>query len=139
MKMVLSASHETAFTLLKYALGVTFLWFGILKLFAVSPVQGIITAALPSVLGESELFFFALSLLEILIGMGFFLKRTVKLAATVMIGHVIVATISVLVTQGFAPRFPILSLPGEFVIKNLVLIASGILLVTKPSEPLSHT
>lgn len=103
--------------LVRWSLGLTFLWFGVLKLFNASPVLPIIKRAMPEGVAESQLFFIALSLLEIGLGLAFLSNKFVKLATIVMIGHLIIATTSVLFTQGFDPRFPVLSLPGEFVNK----------------------
>lgn len=121
--------HERSLVLMRFALGIVFIWFGVLKLFSVSAVQGMIRLALPAFLSQSQPFWLALSLLEIFIGVGFFLPRLVKLTSVVMLGHLLIATITVLLTQGFSPRFPVLSLEGEFVIKNLVLMTSGLVLL----------
>ncbi len=51
-----------------------------------------------------------------------------------MIAHLFVATASVLISQGFDPQFPILSLAGEFVLKNLVLIAGPIAFFLMPPK-----
>jgi uncharacterized membrane protein YkgB len=126
-------SHERTIIFLRWALGATFLWFGVLKLFNASPVLEIIKNALPPVLGESQLFMLALSFAEIMIGVAFLANRLVKVAAIVMIIHLTIATIAVLFTQGFEPRFPVLSLAGEFVVKNLVLIAAGLILLPEKS------
>jgi uncharacterized membrane protein YphA (DoxX/SURF4 family) len=135
-KSMLSLSR--ALTYIRFSLGVTFLWFGVLKLFNASPVLDIIRKAMPTPLAESQIFMFALALLEILIGLAFLTHKFVKLASIIMIGHLLVATASVLITQGFSPRFPILSLAGEFVVKNLVLIAAGLALFTQKSDEPSH-
>lgn len=119
--------------LLRLSLGVVFLWFGVLKLFNAGPVLTVIKHALPQILTESQIFFLALSLLEIFIGLAFLTNRFVRIASLAMVFHLFVATISVLITQGFNPRFPILSLEGEFVVKNLVLISAGLVLLSKNS------
>lgn len=126
--------HSRALMILRIALGVVFFWFGILKLFAVSPVQEIIHQALPSLLGESQLFMFALAFVEILIGVAFLVNRYVKIAAFVMLGHLTIATVTVLFTQGFDPRFPVLSIEGEFALKNIVLMAAGYVLIAEKTE-----
>lgn len=123
-------SQRKAILLLRLSLGITFFWFGILKLFNASPVIGVIQKSLPPALAESQLFLLALALLEMVIGICLLINKLDRIAAAVMIGHLLIATISVLVTQGFAPRFPVLSFAGEFVIKNLVLIAAGFVLLT---------
>jgi uncharacterized membrane protein YkgB len=132
-------SHKLALLMLRYSLGITFFWFGILKLFNASPVIEIVEKALPPMLGQSELFMFGLAFVEMLIGIAFLANRFVKLAAFVMSAHLLVATGSVLVTQGFTPRFPVLSLAGEFVVKNIVLIAAGFVLIAEKNEKAPDT
>lgn len=85
-------------------------------------------------LGESQLFLFALSFVEVGIGVALLSNRFVKITAIVMIIHLLLATSSVLITQGFDPRFPVLSLAGEFVVKNLVLIAAGLILIVEKTS-----
>ncbi len=121
-------------TFLRIALGITFVWFGVLKLFNASPATEMIIHSMEPVFKANNLFFFALSILEISIGVLLLMNRFVKPVSVVMMGHLTVATLLVLVTQGFSPRFPILSLEGEFVVKNLVLIAAGLSLFFEKKE-----
>lgn len=129
--MILVSARAIMF--LRYALGITFLWFGILKLFNASPAILLIKTALPIIV-DMPIFFLTLALLEIVLGVAFITNRLVKIAAVVMIGHLLIASITVLFTQGFNPWFPILSLEGEFVVKNLVLIAAGFVLFSDNSN-----
>lgn len=124
-------SDRYGLLLLRYSLGITFLWFGVLKLIGMSPVADIILSAVPAVLSTQPFFFFSLALLEIFIGLGLLFRRTAPVAAIIMMLHLLVATGSVLLTQGFAPSFPLLTLPGEFVVKNLILIAAGFVIIRK--------
>jgi putative oxidoreductase len=127
-------SQEKAFTLLRWSLGFTFFWFGILKLFNSSPVFLIIKNAVPESVGNSAIFYLMLGIIEIVIGLGFLANRYVRPIIILMILHLFGATLSVLFTQGFQPYFPVLSLPGEFVVKNLVLMAAGLVLFTQKIE-----
>ncbi len=131
--MSLTFFHTRSVILLRWALGVTFFWFGVLKLFNVSPVQDIISKAIPG-LGESQVLLFILAFIEILIGVAFLTNRFVKVVAIVMIVHLLITGAAVLVTQGFMPRFPVLSLAGENALKNLVLIAGGLVLLSEKHE-----
>jgi uncharacterized membrane protein YkgB len=128
-------SYDRVVTLFRLSLGITFLWFGMLKMFNVSPILNIIKVALPPFLGESQFFLFILSLVEVLIGIAFLANRYVKIASIVMIIHLAIASLAVLFTQGFDPRFPLLSLAGEFVVKNLVLMTAGLFLVIEKTQP----
>jgi uncharacterized membrane protein YphA (DoxX/SURF4 family) len=116
--------------LLRISLAVTFIWFGILKLIEVSPVLVIIEKAMPNFMLQIPYFLTLLSLLEIAIGIGLFVPTLVRFASIVMIAHLTIATLSVLVTQGFNPSFPFLTVEGEFVVKNIVFIAIAWILVT---------
>ncbi len=120
--------EEKTFTILRLSLAITFLWFGVLKFFNVSPVLPMIKIAMTPFITPTPLFLITLSLLEIVIGLALLLNKFVKSIVVIMILHLIVATLSVLITQGFEPRFPVLSLAGEFVTKNVVLMAAGLVL-----------
>lgn len=135
--MSLQFLHERSVLLLRFAFGIVFVWTGILKLFNVSPVQDILTKALPG-LGESQLLLFAAAFFEILIGIALLSNKFVKIASIILIVHMLIVTIAVLFTQGFAPRFPVLSLAGEHVLKNLVFIAGALILISE-KEVKHHT
>lgn len=100
-------------------------------MFNASPSLEILKNSLPQALGESQIFIFAVSFLEILIGVGLFLKRTYRFSALIMVVLLAIVTIASLITQGFSPRFPILSLTGEYALKNLALISAGIVILTE--------
>jgi uncharacterized membrane protein YphA (DoxX/SURF4 family) len=126
----LAGLHKHSLTILRVSLGIIFLWMGILKLFTVSPVQESLINAFPT-LGESQLLLFCVAFFEILIGGAFLANKFVTIAAIVMSIQLLFVTVVVLLTQGFAPRFPVLSLIGEHALKNLALIAAGLLLIAE--------
>jgi putative oxidoreductase len=127
-------SSETILKLIRYSLALVFLWFGILKLFNASAVYTLVQKSMLMMPINFDTFFLVLAVLEMAIGLGMIWSKTAKLAALIMIGHLTVATVSTLITQGFLPRFPILSLEGEFVLKNLVLILVGVLIIITPQK-----
>jgi putative oxidoreductase len=124
-------THERVLVVLRWSLGLVFLWFGILKLFNTSASLDLFKASLPPVFGESQLYYFSIALLEIIIGGALIAHKVVKFVVIVMILHLIGETIFVFATQAFDPRFPVLSLAGELVLKNFVLIAAGLLLLVE--------
>lgn len=125
---------QIAISFLRLSLGIIFLWFGLLKIFDVSPVMNIIILALPPILGQSPIFLLLLALVEIVIGALFLINRFIKITAIVTAVHLTIASIAVLITQGFDPYFPLLTLEGEFVAKNLILIAAAMFLVVEKSD-----
>jgi uncharacterized membrane protein YphA (DoxX/SURF4 family) len=103
-------------------------------IFTVSPQIELIKNGLPPAFGQSQLFLFLVGFLELLIGIAYIATRFVRFASAVMIVELLVLTIAILFTQGFNPRFPVLSLAGEFVLQNLGLIAAGLVLITESRE-----
>lgn len=52
-------SQDKTIQVLRLSLGITFFWFGILKLFDSSPVTSIIKQALPQAISDSNIFFYS--------------------------------------------------------------------------------
>lgn len=121
--------------LLRLSLGISFFWFGILKLFDASPVQEAITNSFPPAIGESQLFMLLIAVIEILIGLSFLSNRLVKFAATLMIVTTLLITIPIFIAQGFYPRFPVLSIIGEVALRNIVIMSVGLILIAENKEP----
>ena len=118
---------STALVLLRLSLGIVFVWFGVLKILGVSPVTGMIQAAYPSF--PEPAFMVFLGVWEVLIGLGFLFNKMIK--ATVALMWLQMAGIFlclILVPQLFFQHGNplILTSDGEFVIKNLVLLASSL-------------
>lgn len=123
------ALRHVSLILLRISLAIVFIWFGLLKLFGESPVVDVISQAYPWI-AESPKLFFALGLLEVILGVGLFVPHLVTLSAWAMVGHLLVATFGVLISpQAFIDHFPLLSVAGEFVVKNIVLIAGALVLI----------
>ena len=111
--------------LLRWSLGVIFLWFGALKFVPnASPVMAMVRDTYP--LFATPTLFYALAIFEVVIGVLLITGRWIRWAAAALVPH-LVGTFGVLLLApqlAFAPRFPLLSMDGEFVIKNLVLLAA---------------
>ncbi|MDQ3606412.1 MAG: DoxX family protein [Gemmatimonadota bacterium] len=120
---------EHGIQLLRIAIGLVFVWFGGLKLLpGLSPAEGLVRATMPFVPGE--LFVPLLGIWEVLIGLGFltgrFLRATILLLFLQMPGTFL--PVLLLPDQVFT-SFPFgLTLEGQYIFKNLVLI-SGALVV----------
>lgn len=117
--------------LLRISIGIVFLWFGALKLFpGKSPAEELIFGTMDFLPIPLESFMIVLGLWEMAIGLGFitgmFMRATIFLLFLQMPG-----TISPVILNPDAvfQTFPlILTLEGQYIVKNLVLI-SGALVV----------
>ena len=116
-------------TLLRISLAIVFLWFGALKLIGQSPVAELVSSTvywlppriLVPVLGAWEM--------AIGVGLAFrlFLRSTLFLLFAQLAGTFLV--LFVLPERAFAAGNPfLLTLEGEFVVKNIILLSAGIVI-----------
>jgi uncharacterized membrane protein YphA (DoxX/SURF4 family) len=114
---------------LRVSLGVVFVWFGALKVFNVSPVSDLVADTVYWV--NPDWFVPFLGLAEIAVGtmliFGWALRIALLAFGLQMIGTALVFV--VLPEVAFSDGNPLkLTVEGEFVAKNLVLLASGLVL-----------
>lgn len=121
--------HAYGIRILRIALGVVFFWFGALKLLGVSPVTAIVASTYS--LFPTKSFILILGFLEVAIGAGLlfklFLRPTLFLLWLQMAGTFV--SFALAPSLFFFQGNPlVLTVEGEFVIKNLVLIAASIVI-----------
>jgi putative oxidoreductase len=121
--------------LARLSLALVFFWFGLLKILNVSPVVSLLRASVPFLANPPYLE--VLGVVEIGIGTGLLLPSLTKAANVSMILHLL-GTFSLFLLAPrlmFAPHFPLLTMDGEFVIKNFVLITSAlVILLSRPPQ-----
>ncbi len=124
----------------RLSLATVFLWFGVLKVANVSPVVSLLRASMPLLSGTPYLEI--LGIAEIAIGVGLLVDRLSRQATVLMVLHLL-GTLSLFVVAPriiFAPTFPVLTMEGEFVLKNVVLITSAlVIMVLRPRNSSSLT
>ena len=111
---------------LRVSLAVVFIWFGALKVFGVTPVTDLVARTVYWF--DPDWVVPALGLLEIVVGVGLLLKLALRpvlaLFAAQMVGTFLVLVL--LPEVSFDAGNPLLlTVEGEFVIKNLVLLSAG--------------
>ena len=120
---------------LRVSLGVVFVWFGALKVFGVTPVFDLVASTVYWV--DPGWFVPALGVAEIAIGiglMGGWLLRWVLLAFVLQMAGTALVFVT-LPEVAFQDGNPLrLTVEGEFVVKNLVLLGAG-LVVGATIEP----
>lgn len=112
--------------LARFALFVVFFWFGVLKIFDMSPASELVNALLQRTLPfvSYEEFMIFLGLYEGMIGVAFLIPRLERVAMALLIPHMITTFLPLLFLQGSVWHgFLIPTLEGQYIIKNLVLIA----------------
>lgn len=120
--------------LLRYTMGLVLLWIAGLKFVDPAPVRGMLEASLPIL--ASNAFVFALGSLEIVAAILLFAGvwvRYVGLGLLVLFGGTLtIFIVAPGITYG-PHHFPILSLAGQFLLKDTVLAAGAINLVALDS------
>jgi uncharacterized membrane protein YkgB len=125
--------------LLRISLGIIFLWFGVLKFIpGASPAQSLATRTIEILsfgIIQPEVSLVLLAFWETAIGLGLisgiFLRTTLFLLFLQMLGTLtplVLFPTETFVQAPFGFNFPVPTLEGQYIIKNLVLIASGIVI-----------
>lgn len=114
---------------LRLSIALIFLWFGLLKVFELSPVAEIVGGTFPFLadgIGNT-----ILGIGETTIGLLLFLNRWPSVIHTILVLHLCGTFLTLIMSPDlmFDPFFPILTLAGEFVIKNAILAMGGLVVL----------
>jgi uncharacterized membrane protein YphA (DoxX/SURF4 family) len=121
----------------RISLFIIFFYFGFLKLIGLSPASELITGFTEKMgLGEHALFlFYLLAAVECLIGLLMLLPKLTRLTILIMIVHMALASSPlILYTEAVWQSILVPNLEGQYIIKNvaLVALALGLVATTKP-------
>ena len=118
-------------TLLRVSIAVVFVWFGALKVFGVTPVTDLVANTVYWV--DSDWFVPVLGLFEITVGLLLLARRALRVTLGLFAAQM-AGTFMVMIVQpevAFQDGNPLLlTVEGEFVIKNLVLLTAGMVVGT---------
>lgn len=112
---------------LRLALGIVFLWFGWLKILDLSPVKDLIFQTYNFL--PQPLFFSFLGLLEVAIGIGLILKLRLRLILALLWLQLAGTFLALALNPStfYLNHNPfLLTLKGEFIVKNLILLAGSL-------------
>jgi uncharacterized membrane protein YkgB len=116
---------------LRTSLAVIFIWFGILKPLGLSPAAPMVLATVAWLpVGDPELWLDLIGWWEVLIGVTFLFRGTVRLAIALLALQMVGTFLPLLILPGvtFQPgRFPYApTMEGQYVIKNLLIISAAL-------------
>ncbi len=124
--------------LLRLALAAIFIWFGLLKVWGFNPVFDLINSVSPWLAVPPGLMF--LGWFEVAVGVGLLMNRFRGVVHGLLLMH-LMGTFLTFITAPeivYSPTFPVLSLAGEFVIKNAALAIAGIVVLLHESHRQHH-
>ena len=117
---------------LRIAIAAVYVWFGALKVSGTTPVRALVEATTPW--SDPSWFVPAMGLFEVLLGLWLMSGRGLRAALPLFVAHMI-GTFGVLVMVpevAFQNGNPFqLTVEGEFVVKNLVVLAAVIVVATR--------
>lgn len=120
---------------LRVSLGIVFVWFGVLKVADTTPVAGLVGDTVYWV--DPDWFVPVLGVVEVIVGLGLILNIGLRIVLGLFVLQM-VGTFLVLVIQpdvAFVNSNPLkLSVEGEFVVKNLVLLSAGLVVASTIPE-----
>jgi putative oxidoreductase len=126
-RVVIPFLRRVAVPVLRISLGVVFVWFGLLKIFEVSPVSELVARTVYWV--DPDVIVPVLGAFEVTVGMLLLLGRALRLTLFLFVLQMLgtFLTFFVLPNVTFRDGNPLLlTVEGEFVVKNLVLISAAL-------------
>ncbi len=123
---IISFLRRWSITVLRLSVGVVFIWFGALKVFDVTPVSDLVADTVYWV--DPDWFVPLLGVFEIVVGASLLARWALRVVLS-LFALQMAGTFLVLIVQpevAFQEGNPLLlTVEGEFVIKNLVLLSAG--------------
>jgi putative oxidoreductase len=120
----------------RMSLALVFVWFGLLKVLGDSPVTRLVTATVP--FGNPHVVVGVLGGVEVALGAWLALGRAPRLLALCLVGHLTGTFLTFLMAPSMTMRHDnplLLTADGEFVVKNVVLISTTLLIVSVAAGP----
>lgn len=120
--------NQHGYQILRYSLAIVYIWFGALKPLGISPAETLVTETLFFLPPEAALW--VIGVWEILIGICLLYKPLLRIGLILLFLHLPgIFSPLILMPEVVYTAFPYgLTLEGQYVIKNLTLLAVGLVL-----------
>ena len=131
--------NNTFIPVARFSIFLIFFWFGVIKLFGLSPAGPLAQALVAGTVGAQyfDVLFYVLALLECVIGILFLFPRATRVVIPLLLIHMVIGCSPLfLVSEYTWQQFGVPTLEGQYIIKNVVVVAVaiGIAASTKPLE-----
>jgi uncharacterized membrane protein YkgB len=136
-KYAISKNNKTEW-INRIALFIVFFWFGFLKIMGTSPAEGLVKALFDVTLSNymsATTFLPCFGIIECIIGLLWLFPKLTKFAFWAMLVHMLTTFLPlVLLPKETWDAFLTLTLTGQYIVKNLVLIGSAFFLYETHSK-----
>lgn len=126
---IIAFFNRTFIPLARGALFLVFFWFGILKVFKLSPASPLAKALTEKTIGLQyfDSVFSILAILECVIGILFLFPKLTRVVVPLLLVHMLVVCSPLLLVPEYTwQSFLVPSLEGQYIIKNAVVVALAI-------------
>jgi uncharacterized membrane protein YkgB len=127
---IIEFTRNYSVPILRVTLGIVFLWFGLLKIFGYSPVAGFVIRT--AFFLPPDVAVIGIGVVEVIIGLGLLTGVGMRVTLLMFFVQMCSTFLAVITQPGMLVQNGnplLLSIYGEFVLKNLVLIAAGLVIV----------
>lgn len=117
--------------IMRIAISIVFIWFGALKVIGMSPAEELVEKTVYWF--RPEIFIPILGLAEVIIGLGLLIKRFIPFTIILLLLHMAVTFFPLFILPRICfDAFPYCpTMAGQYIIKNLVLIAGALVVAGK--------
>ena len=118
--------HRNWIQMARFGLFVVYFWFGILKVIGLSPASPLVQALFERTISfmPFSVFIVAFGLFEMLIGILFLVKGAERIVLPLLLLHMITTAMPLILVTAATWQSPLVpTLEGQYIIKNLLLIA----------------
>lgn len=128
-KTIIAKAQQWYIPMARVAFFVIFFYFGILKVFGLSPATPLAVALTEQTVGLQffDILFMLLALIECLIGILFLIPKATRMVIPLLLIHMAVVCSPLVLLPGLAwSQLFVPSLEGQYIIKNIALVAIAI-------------
>lgn len=122
-------TQQISVLLSRIALFAVYFWFGVLKVIGQSPASNLVhelfDKTMPSIMPFTS-FIVLFGLFEMIIGVLFFIPKFEKIAVSLFGMHILTTALPLFVMSSIWTNWFVPSLEGQYIIKNLALIACAL-------------
>lgn len=126
--------EKHSINLMRIALAIVYIWFGALKIFGMSPAEDLVAKTV--FWFKPEFFIPILGICEVLIGIGLLIKKLIPGTVILLLLHMVATLFPFFILKSSCfeifPFEP--TLVGQYIIKNVVLVAGALVISGKYNE-----
>lgn len=137
-RLFINTARACSMPFARFALFVVFFWFGALKLIGESPANPLVSDLLSQTMPfmTFDVFIVLFGIFEMVIGLSFLFPKLVRVSIAMLAFHMVTTFMPlVLLPQIAWQSFLVPTLEGQYIIKNLVIIATALALVSHMHLP----